>query len=66
MIEFLDNAKTNADVFLKEVSRISTEEYGVEESIHRSKDNTVIPTGSSASYLATHYTWSIPVRSAVT
>lgn len=53
-IGFLDNAKTNADVFLAEVSRILTEEYGVEETIHRSKDNTAIPAGSIASYLATH------------
>lgn len=53
-IGFLDNAKTNADVFLDEVSRILTEEYGVEETIHRSKDNTAIPAGNIASYLATH------------
>ena len=53
-IGFLDNAKTNADVFLAEVSRILTEEYGVAETIHRSKDNTAIPAGSIASYLANH------------
>ncbi|WP_254525907.1 UGSC family (seleno)protein [Natrinema caseinilyticum] len=53
-IGFLDNAKTNADVFLAEVSRILTEEYAVEETVHRSKDNTAIPAGSIASYLATH------------
>lgn len=33
MIGFLDNAKTNADVLLKEVSRISTEGYGVDSSV---------------------------------
>lgn len=53
-IGFLDNAKTNADVFLAEVSRILTEEYGVAETVHRSKDNTAIPAGSIASYLATN------------
>jgi len=53
-IGFLDNAKTNADTFLKEVSRILTEEYGVEETIHRSKDNTAIPAGTIASYLSNH------------
>lgn len=51
-VGFLDNAKTNADVFLEHVASILTEEYGVAETIHRAKDNTAIPADSIASYLA--------------
>ncbi len=51
-VGFLDNAKTNADVFLEHVSEILVEEYGVDELIHRSKDNTAIPAGSIARNLA--------------
>jgi hypothetical protein len=51
-IGFLDNAKTNANVFLRRVAEMLTEEYDVAETIHRSKDNTAIPAGSIANYLA--------------
>lgn len=50
-IGFLDNAKTNADIFLDEVASVLTEEYGVTETIHRRKSNTAIPADSIASYL---------------
>lgn len=50
-VGFLDNAKANADVFLEEVSRILTEEYGVAETIHRGKSTTAIPADSIAEYL---------------
>lgn len=50
-IGFLDNAKTNADIFLDEVARVFREEYDVEETIHRRKSNTAIPADSIATYL---------------
>lgn len=53
-VGFLDNAKTNADIFLDEVSEVLSEEYGVEETIHRRKSNTAIPADSIATYLNDH------------
>lgn len=53
-IGFLDNAKTNADVFLDEIATVLTEEFGVEETIHRRKSNTAIPADSIAAYLHEH------------
>lgn len=50
-IGFLDNAKTNADVFLDEVATVLRADYGVDEAIHRRKSNTAIPADSIASYL---------------
>jgi len=54
MVGFLNNAKTNADIFLNEVSKVLSEEYGVEETIHRRKSNTAIPADSIATYLNDH------------
>lgn len=53
-IGFLDNAKTNADIFLDEVATVLSSEYGVEETIHRRKSNTAIPADSIATYLDEH------------
>ncbi len=50
-IGFLDNAKTNADIFLDEVATVLSEEFGVEETLHRRKSNTAIPADSIATYL---------------
>lgn len=53
-VGFLDNAKTNADVFLDEVSTVLVEEHGVAETVHRRKSNTAIPADSIAAYLHEH------------
>lgn len=51
-VGFLDNAKTNADHFLDDVADLLVEEYGVAETVHRSKDNTAVPAGEIAAYLS--------------
>jgi len=53
-IGFLDNAKTNADLFLDEVANVLGEQYGVAKTIHRRKSNTAIPADSIATYLDEH------------
>lgn len=50
-IGLLDNAKTNADVFLRAVGERLEAEYGVTETIYRQKSNTAIPADSIAGYL---------------
>lgn len=51
-VGFLDNAKTNADHFLDDVADLLVEECGVAETVHRAKDNTAVPAGEIAAYLA--------------
>ncbi len=53
-IGFLDNAKTNAGLFLEDVADVLTAEYGVVETVHRGKDNTAVPADSIATYLASN------------
>jgi hypothetical protein len=53
-IGFLDNAKTNADVFLDEVATVLCDEYDVAKTIHRRKSNTAIPADAIAGYLHEH------------
>lgn len=50
-VGFLNNSKTNADVFLEELSNVLREEYGVENVEFRRKDNASIPAGPIASTL---------------
>jgi len=50
-VGFLNNSKTNADVFLEELSHVLREDYGVEDVEFRRKDNASIPAGPIASTL---------------
>jgi len=50
-VGFLNNSKTNADVFLDELSIVLQEEYGVADVEFRRKDNASIPAGPIASTL---------------
>lgn len=50
-VGLLDNAKTNADVFLEAVGDLLESEYGVAETVSRQKSNTAIPADSIAGYL---------------
>jgi len=50
-VGFLNNSKTNADVFLDEVTDVLREEYGVAGTVFRRKDNASIPAGPIANTL---------------
>lgn len=50
-IGLLDNAKTNADVFLHAVEEVLQSEYDVAKTVYRRKSNTAIPADSIAGYL---------------
>jgi len=50
-VGFLDNTKTNADIFLQQVDSVLVKEYGVERTVHRRKSNTAIPADAIATYL---------------
>lgn len=50
-IGLLDNAKTNADVFLEAVGEILTAEFDVDETVYRRKDGTAMPADAIATTL---------------